>query len=132
MKAPPLPAHRTGFSLVELLVVIAVIAIVAAIAIPNLANISAQTNAAKNARNAQTIAVVAASAKAAGVTNDLHLTSTIIAQLEGNGLTSPAEMKFGISPLSPAEKTGALNYLQDGDDTNSTVLYVPEGVSTNL
>ena len=117
---------RSGFSLVELLVVIAVIAIIAAIAIPNIANIVSQTNSAKDKRNAQTIASLAASAKAAGVTNDLHLKNTVIALLEDGGLESSSGMKFGISTLTPDERSGALLYLRDGDDTNSAVQYSPE------
>jgi type IV pilus assembly protein PilA len=123
-----LKAGQQAFSLVELLVVIAVIAIIAAIAIPNIANITAQATIAKDQRNAQNIASVASAAKAAGVTNDLHLKADVIAALEGNTLTSPTGMKFGISSLSTAEETGALVYLTDGSDAEGAVLYVP---STN-
>lgn len=123
MKTPvPPKISPQGFSLVELLVVIVVIAIIAAIVIPNIANVIAQTNSAKDRRNAQTIASVAAAAKAAGATNDLHLKSTIIGHLEESGV-QVSGMKFGMSPLTPEERTGALGYLEDGDDTNSTVLY---------
>jgi len=119
-----------GFSVVELLVVIAVIAIIAAIAVPNIANITSQTNSAKDMRNAQTIASMAAAAKAAGVTADLHLKSTVIGQLEGGNLENASGMKFGISPLTLAEQEGALAYLEDGDDSNSAVLYSPEPVAS--
>lgn len=123
MKAiPPLRADPHGFSLVELLVVIAVIAIIAAIAIPNIANIVAQTNSAKDQRNAQTIASIASAAKAAGATNNLHLVASVAAELAGGIQVSG--MSFGMSPLNPDEQARALEYLTDGADTNSAVVYL--------
>jgi type IV pilus assembly protein PilA len=116
---------QRGFSLVELLVVIAVIAIIAAIAIPNIANITQQATVSKDKRNAQNVASVASAAKAAGVADDLSDTGTVIGLLEGGTLINATGMKFGISPLSDAEETGAILYLTAGDDADSAVLYSP-------
>jgi len=124
-KTSALKKLQQGFSLVELLVVIAVIAIIAAIAIPNIANITSQATVAKDQRNAQNIASVASAAKAAGVADDLHLKAGVIALLEGGTLTNTTGMKFGISPLSDSEETGALVYLGDGSDSDSAVVYTP-------
>lgn len=58
---------RSGFSLVEMLVVIAVIGVIAAIAIPNIGNVNEAAKKARDQRNAQNIASVYASGVAAGV-----------------------------------------------------------------
>ena len=123
---------QSGFSLVELLVVIAVIAIIAAIAIPNIANITTQAKYAKDQRNAQNIASVASAAKAAGVTNNLtQADAATIGTLEGTGLSvvnGGQTLTFGISPLSTAEKTGALHHLTNNSVATGAMIYSP---STN-
>lgn len=121
---------QKGFSLVELLVVIAVIAIIAAIAIPNIANITTQARYAKDQRNAQNIASVASAARAAGYTASGLQGTNAIATLEtGVSVTNGGQvLTFGISPLSAAEETGALNHLTANTNAAGAVLYTP---STN-
>jgi type IV pilus assembly protein PilA len=119
---------QSGFSLVELLVVIAVIAIIAAIAIPNIANITTQARYAKDQRNAQNIASVASAAKAAGVADNLSQASTATIALLEAGLTSTnggQVLTFGISPLTTAEETGALNHLTNNGVANGALVYSP-------
>ena len=69
---------KSGFSLVEMLVVIAVIGVIAAIAIPNIGSINDSAKAATAQRNAQAIASVLNAAAAAG------------ANLSAEGVTDPA------------------------------------------
>ena len=61
---------RSGFSLVEMLVVIAVIGVIAAIAIPNIGGVNDAAKTARDQRNAQNIASIYAAGVAAGVVWD--------------------------------------------------------------
>ena len=134
------PTARTivqqGFSLVELLVVIAVIAVIAAIAIPNIANITGAAGDAKNQRNAQNIANLAAAARAAGVTNSIDSPEDWLDALE-DGISGPTgtalqDTSFRIDTLSGPDRTGALEYITMGpetDMTKSTLVYNPAGTT---
>jgi len=122
MKTPTLhKSLKSGFSLVELLVVIAVIAIIAAIAIPNIAGITGSASTSKNQRNAQTIASAFNAARAAGL-NTPYATETLAADavmdtLVGTGTATggngiPEGFSFGGLKLSDDERDAALGYLE--------------------
>ena len=110
---------KSGFSLVEMLVVIAVIGVIAAIAVPNISKINRGARYAKDQRNAQQIASVVAAANAAG--HDFVGTATAAAPvialvITGHTLTtaenpSLAGTFFGVPALGPTEATGAANFL---------------------
>lgn len=110
---------KSGFSLVEMLVVIAVIGVIAAIAVPNISKINRGAKYAKDQRNAQQIASVVAAADAAGY--DFIGTSTtpaavITAVVAGHTLTaaenpSLAGTFFGVPALGTVEQTGATKFL---------------------
>ena len=63
----PRSCRKSGFSLIEMLVVIAVIGIIAAIAIPSIANLSDTAEKTIVKRNAQNFASVSASLASVGV-----------------------------------------------------------------
>jgi len=100
MKKPTLNI-KSGFSLVELLVVIAVIAVIAAIAIPNIAGITGAAGDSKTLRNAQTVASIFNSARAAGYNANIATADDAIdAVATGTGITGGADglaagMNFG-------------------------------------
>jgi type IV pilus assembly protein PilA len=110
---------KSGFSLVEMLVVIAVIGVIAAIAVPNISKINRGARYAKDQRNAQQIASVVSAADAAG--HDFVGTATtpaavITLVVAGHTLTatenpSLAGTFFGVPALGTVEQTGATKFL---------------------
>ena len=130
---------KSGFSLVEMLVVIAVIGVIAAIAVPNISKINRGARYAKDQRNAQQIASVVSAGDAAG--HEFVGTSTtaapIIARVvTGHTMTaaenpSLAGTFFGVPGLGAAESLGAANFLTvtggrlvyDADQTAPTAAY---------
>jgi len=139
MKTPTLhKSLKSGFSLVELLVVIAVIAIIAAIAIPNIAGITGSATASKNARNAQTAASAFNAARAAGynatITTDTAALAAVNTSLSGadpstNGI--PVGFSFGGLALSAGDQTAATPYLRLANSgANSVLEYVADGSAT--
>ena len=110
---------KSGFSLVEMLVVIAVIGVIAAIAVPNISKINRGAKYAKDQRNAQQIASVVAAADAAG--HDFIGTSTTAAAVITKVITgytmttadnpSLAGTFFGVPALGTPEQTGATKFL---------------------
>ena len=130
MNVTKLNKKKSGFSLVEMLVVIAVIGVIAAIAVPNISKINRGARYAKDQRNAQQIASVIAAAEAAG--HDFIGTSTTVAAVinkvrTGHTLTtaenpSLAGTFFGVPELSNEERTGAANFLNI-DTTNNRITY---------
>lgn len=113
---------RTGFSLVEMLVVIAVIGIIAAIAVPNIGKINDAAEDAKDRRNAQNLASVCASAQAAGLdfatgAADGDDASGVIAAVVAGGTVNDATSPFngnyfGVPNMSGDDQTGADRFLR--------------------
>ncbi len=113
MKNPSLNS-RSGFSLVELLVVIAVIAIIAAIAIPNIANITGSATDSTNRRNAQNLASVASAAVAAGHAGAVSVDAWLVALQNGITVTNAFGQTngvFRVEGLSTNSITAAAAYL---------------------
>ncbi len=122
MKAATNKTKKSGFSLVEMLVVIAVIGIIAAIAVPNISKINRGAKYAKDQRNAQQIASVVAAAQAGGydfVAKPAATTSeTVVITRVVGGYTllaadnpSLAGTFFGVPALAATEQTGASKFL---------------------
>ncbi len=122
MKTPTLhKSLKSGFSLVELLVVIAVIAVIAAIAIPNIAGITGAANAAKDQRNAQNIVSTFNAAVAAGYANATLTTASAAAGAVTNGITvniGNTSNFFRVDGLSAGEFSNAILYIET-DLTNA-------------
>lgn len=120
---------KSGFSLVELLVVIAVLAIIAAIAIPNFASIAHSSRYAKNQRNAQNIASAYNSARAAGWNENQSSTEDAVAAvvqgIVGNGTNGlPVGISFGVQNLSATEQNDTLSFLNlVGNGSNQVLIY---------
>ncbi|MEX2578574.1 MAG: prepilin-type N-terminal cleavage/methylation domain-containing protein [Verrucomicrobiales bacterium] len=133
MKLSTTTPRKTGFSLVEMLVVIAVIGIIAAIAVPNIGRINDSAKDATYRRNAQNVASVFASAQAAGLDfsdggsrNERAIIEEIIA---GGTVTEDGPFKdtfFGLPGLNVndavSETDGAAKYLE-WDTTSNQLLY---------
>jgi type IV pilus assembly protein PilA len=106
---------RSGFSLVEMLIVITIIALIAAIAIPNIGNTSSAAQASKNRRNAQTITSVFMSGAAAGVTwNTASLDAAIADVIAGKAPVGGAfsGRVFKVPSIDAENQTGAKTHLR--------------------
>ena len=130
---------KSGFSLVEMLVVIAVIGVIAAIAVPNISKINRGARYAKDQRNAQQVASVVSAADAAGYdfVNGTTVVATVVTRVTtGHTLTatenpSLAGTFFGVPALGNTERLGAANFLTitggrlvyDADQTAPTASY---------
>ena len=126
MITPRKSTLRSGFSLVEMLVVIAVIGVIAAIAIPNIGNINAAAKNARNQRNAQSIASVYAAGAAAGVS----WTTTSVAAAVTDVVTGKAPTdgafsgkKFVVPGISSTDQTAAAAKLTLSSD--NMLVYTP-------
>ena len=120
----PLCALRTGFSLVEVLIVIAVLGVLASIAMNSLANQREAIDQTRNRRNAQEIASLCIVAQAAGVSfvvpGDPAQTArnAVIGATASNG--SFADKTFRLSGLQEQEILAAAYYL---DVQGTAVMY---------
>lgn len=121
-------AAKSGFSLVEMLVVIAVIGVIAAIAIPNIGSINDSARAATAQRNAQSVASVLNAAAAAGAnlgTEGVTNATTAISVAEAGIVISTGTFtgkKFTTGTFD-TEITSTMENHLDFDSDNNQVLY---------
>ena len=129
MKTPLSKSIRSGFSLVELLVVIAVIAVIAAIAIPSIAGITNAARYSKDKRNAQNLASTSAAARAAGHTNSWAAVADGITALTNSAgivvANGGVSFTFRVDGLTPTEVTGAENHLSAAAPLTGSLVYAP-------
>jgi type IV pilus assembly protein PilA len=119
MKSASGTKQKSGFSLVEMLVVIAVIGVIAAIAVPNISKINRGARYAKDQRNAQQVVSVVSAADAAGYdfVSGATAVNTVIDRVRtGHSMTaaenpSLAGTFFGVPALSSTERKGASKFL---------------------
>ncbi len=104
---------RSGFSLIELLVVIVVIGLIASIAIPNLASITGSADKVKDKRNAQTILLAYTTGAAAGVEWP-----------EGDVATQVAAVIAGRKPTSGSLANMTFQSTVTADRAPGTYLYI--------
>ena len=121
-------SRKSGFSLVEMLVVIAIIGIIAAIAIPNIGNLNQSAKDATAKRNAQTVASVLNAAVAAGADLSSLTDATSIINMAVAGVKPStgafASKTFTSGPINPTEIPNMTKYLS-WDANNSQVKYDP-------
>lgn len=127
-------SRKSGFSLVEMLVVIAIIGIIAAIAIPNIGNINDSAKQAASKRNAQSIASVVNAAVAAGAVPTSTTVAGIITEVTSDTGLVPAAgpfagKRFGIGTMEAQDKTDAAGYLT-WDNTNKQLKYAGSSGTT--
>lgn len=106
---------KSGFSLVEMLVVIAVIGVIAAIAIPSIGSINDSAKTAKDQRNAQSIASVYQAGSAAGVSWGTDLDTAVTDVVSGNKAPADGAFKgkvFNVPNVSADDIAGAKKYLK--------------------
>lgn len=112
-----LKGKKSGFTLVELIIVIAIIAVLAAIAIPKFGAVKADANLRSDQANAKIIATAVASAVADGVTiidGNISSTSSYIKYIDGGAV--PAVK-------SDTSKTFYITY----SSTNGVKVYLGSG-----
>lgn len=120
------PSRKSGFSLVEMLVVIAIIGIIAAIAIPNIGNLNASARDASARRNAQTVASVVNAAIAAGAdVSSISDTTSAVSAAETGLTPSQGAFKnklFTSGTINAEDRATVISYL-NWDSTNKQLNY---------
>lgn len=113
MKTKHADRRRSGFSLIELMVVILIIGLIASIALPNLGFISGQADKVKDKRNAQTIILAYTTGSAAGVEWP-----------EGDVATQVAAVIEGRKPSSGSLPNMLFQSAVTADNAPGTYLYI--------
>jgi len=127
MKTPLSKSTRSGFSLVELLIVISVIAVIAAIAIPSIAGINNAARYSKDKRNAQSLASTSAAARAAGLTNFWATVRNAVIELT-NGISvtnGGVPFTFRVDGMNLGDVDGAERHLGSGNPLLNSLIYAP-------
>jgi type IV pilus assembly protein PilA len=122
---------RSGFSLIEMLLVIAIIGIIAAIAIPSIGNVNESAREASAQRNAQNIVSVFSTGQAAGAAwtdptadSTVALTTTVGTVITGKLPTEGifSGKMFKMSEIPTADRARAATYLR-WDSVNKILSY---------
>lgn len=122
MKTPlnthPAPGRKTGFGLVELIIVVAILGIIVALAVPMVSLVRGSAGMQKSKRNAQQLVSLAATATAAGdqsIASAGNVHTAILRIVNGIVIDNIYEGMSFKMPLSETEITAASEFLTYND-----------------
>jgi prepilin-type N-terminal cleavage/methylation domain-containing protein len=119
---------KSGFTLVELVIVIAILAIVAAIAIPTAANVIGNANKAADASNAQAIEMAIKTCQAEGIAENTNNSTTFEKVKNEYGQATNPKKKvvdlladYGVSSTVLTTKQSGYSFYYDASSGKVTV-----------